>query len=386
MGGSNPGQNFQMSGNFQPGAFSGQGGMPQMQPRQIGGDQDEYLRRTQNMLEGIYKMKRVETFVEVRIVYNEVFTIVKSTNVAEGDSPDWNELLTFPLKAENGKRFTREELVNSKTMIYISIFDQVVRYFKEDEFSSMWSSQVEYRYLGSFTIPLNTILQNPPKTEGMFKVNRPLAPFNYETLKQNIFLMDPASEASQHTRDHEEITTYVNLSISLDPVLELPAENEYEYYPGAENAQLLYSATNWIKAMKKKKLFANRHYRAFGENVMGQSVLLCRYLTPQSPPIEIYDFEHYVDDEFAIEKSARFVSMIPFIEDNRAFEDLPDLFCTSQEFIDLGAGDYEEHAILLCNYFNFIDTAQGRPNFKSYLVIGKGMPEGYTAYVMRRDN
>jgi coiled-coil and C2 domain-containing protein 2A len=34
---------------------------------------------------------------------------------------------------------------------------------------------------------------------------------------------------------------------------------------------------------------------------------------------------------------------------------MPDLYCTSQEFLDLGAGGYEEHAILLCNYFNYID-------------------------------
>lgn len=64
---------------------------------------------------------------------------------------------------------------------------------------------------------------------------------------------------------------------------------------------------------------------------------------------------------------------------------MPDLYCDSQEFIDLGAGDYEEHAILLCNYFNFIDRAQGRQNVQSYLCLGTGFPEGRTAYVMRRD-
>jgi coiled-coil and C2 domain-containing protein 2A len=64
---------------------------------------------------------------------------------------------------------------------------------------------------------------------------------------------------------------------------------------------------------------------------------------------------------------------------------MPDLFCTSQEFLDLGAGDYEEHAILLCNYFNYIDSNQGRPTYKSYLVLGTGFPEGRTAYVMRRN-
>lgn len=64
---------------------------------------------------------------------------------------------------------------------------------------------------------------------------------------------------------------------------------------------------------------------------------------------------------------------------------MPDLFCNSQEFLDLGAGDFEEHAILLCNYFNYIDMHQGRPNFKSYLLLGTGFPEGRTAYVMRQN-
>ena len=53
--------------------------------------------------------------------------------------------------------------------------------------------------------------------------------------------------------------------------------------------------------------------------------------------------------------------------------------------MDLGAGDVEEHAILLCNYFNFIDQAQGRDKIESYLVLGLGYPEGRTSYVMRRN-
>lgn len=47
--------------------------------------------------------------------------------------------------------------------------------------------------------------------------------------------------------------------------------------------------------------------------------------------------------------------MIPFVDDLSMFKNMPDVYSTSQEFLDLGAGDYEEHAILLCNYFNFID-------------------------------
>ena len=58
---------------------------------------------------------------------------------------------------------------------------------------------------------------------------------------------------------------------------------------------------------------------------------------------------------FKLEAVARFVSLVPFVEDIRLFEDLPDVYCNVQEFLDLGGGDYEEHAILLANYFNYLD-------------------------------
>jgi hypothetical protein len=71
----------------------------------------------------LYRIARVETFVEVRIVYNELYTEVQHTNIAEGDFPEWNEVLNFNLIAENAKKFTKDELLNSKTVIYISLFD-----------------------------------------------------------------------------------------------------------------------------------------------------------------------------------------------------------------------------------------------------------------------
>lgn len=137
----------------------------------------------------LYRITRVETFVEVRIVYNELYTQVKQTNVAEGDYPEWNEVLTFPLKAENGRKFTKDELVNSKTMIYVSLFDREI--IHEDDYTyGAIKMIIEYRYLGSFSIPLSSILTNPPKMEAMFKVNRPLALFNYMITRDNIFLVN----------------------------------------------------------------------------------------------------------------------------------------------------------------------------------------------------
>ncbi len=141
-------------------------------------------------IKDLYRITRVETFVEIRIVYHEGYTHTLHTNIADGDFPEWNEVLSFPLQAENGKRFTKEELINSKTMLYISLFDQEITPYKEDDYNSVIKMQIEYRFLGSFTIPLSSILNNPPKMEAMFKLNRPLALFNYTILKNNIFLMD----------------------------------------------------------------------------------------------------------------------------------------------------------------------------------------------------
>ena len=90
-------------------------------------------------------------------------------------------------------------------------------------------------------------------------------------------------------------------------------------------------------------------------------------------------------DKYAIERVARFVSMIPYIEDLRMFQDLPDLWTTTQEFFDLGGGDYEEHAIVLANYFLYIDKKQGK-EYKSYIVCGHGMPAGKMVFVMRKRN
>lgn len=133
--------------------------------RQLGDDQ----------LKSLYRTQRVEPAVEVRIVYNEEYSEVKLTNISEGDFPEWNEILEFPLLALNKRKFTRQELINSKSMIYVTLFDR--------EIVVMNSGRIEidtnYRYLGSFSIPLIAILNNPPKIDAIFKVNRPMALFNY---------------------------------------------------------------------------------------------------------------------------------------------------------------------------------------------------------------
>ena len=191
----------------------------------------------------------------------------------------------------------------------------------------------------------------------------------------------------------------MNLSISLDPAIELQSENLEACYPGAEQATLLKHGSEWIADLRtKKKRLLKRNFKVFGENLDGNSILLSRYLTPLAPPADLFeraDPEGGVPlvntmikkDRFAIEKVARFVSLLPFIEDLSMFaqSDMPDLYSTCQEFLDLGGGDYEEHAILLACMFKYIDEVKDPGLFESYLVFGSAMPMGDTVYVMRKN-
>ena len=100
---------------------------------------------------------------------------------------------------------------------------------------------------------------------------------------------------------------------------------------------------------------------------------------PLTPP----PFVTALEDPFAIERAAAYVALIPFLTDTQMFGDLnvQDLWCNSAEFLDIGAGDWEEHATLLCNFFNAIDDFRARAfsdygTVKSYVLIGDAVPEG----------
>lgn len=108
----------------------------------------------------IYTEKQVETFLEARLVdeENDQELGCQRTCLAEGQCPEWNELLDFKICAKNKMHFSKEELQQSKLVVYFTLFDQLM---KEDKISKLKKIvQKENRYLGSFKIPLTSILTN----------------------------------------------------------------------------------------------------------------------------------------------------------------------------------------------------------------------------------
>jgi len=70
----------------------------------------------------------VEALVEVRLYdpVNQRDIMKKQTQVSEGQYPEWNELLDFPLEAKdkaNNGGFTKEELEQNKLVLYFTLFD-----------------------------------------------------------------------------------------------------------------------------------------------------------------------------------------------------------------------------------------------------------------------
>jgi coiled-coil and C2 domain-containing protein 2A len=66
--------------------------------------------------------------------------------------------------------------------------------------------------------------------------------------------------------------------------------------------------------------------KVFLENTDGLSVFISKFLTPLKPPELVFKDS---SDKSAINKAARFVSLIPYVEDTTLFKDMPDITCTS---------------------------------------------------------
>lgn len=324
-------------------------GNPNQAQRNFGGNQDmSYLQQTQMELTGLSRLIQGSVFIEVRLTSERTgddFIQVKRTRECTGSFPDWNETLSFNLISKSGKAFTEEELIKGNDTLYFSIYDkhETERHIPS---TNKHEITVENKFLGSFSIKLISILQNFLKMEGQIRVDRPLNLQGYGMLPSGLL----SSNIFNKDIDTELLPTYISLSVNLDPLLELPAENEYDYYPGGEDAKLLRAGALWANDNRRVAKGPPKIVKLFGENVERKSILICRYLVSQAPPRQLIDLEHDPENmiAYAIQKAARFVSLIPFLDDNSAFGgEFTDMWCTSQEFIDFNGGDYEEHAILL---------------------------------------
>ena len=96
------------------------------------------------------------------------------------------------------------------------------------------------------------------KFDGQLRVDRPLVLQGYKVIKDDIAFISSSSTdknkasskqggPAERERTEEQIPTYLNISIGLEPLIRLPRENDKDYYHGKEPPAFLQKGNAWIK-------------------------------------------------------------------------------------------------------------------------------------------
>lgn len=262
---------------------------------------------------------------------------IDSTPTAPGPNPQWNTQLLLPISPPRGE-FTPSALLSMTESLCINVFDRKVFRSAIADDTSKNSSQerIEKRWLGSLTVPWATIFRRT-RIDGSFVLEIPGHFIGY--------------------RGAEGGPTMLSLYITLDPPLQTP--EVVEPPPPSLGKEISSFVSDWHAEIAAAKPPPSRSYSAAGLTLDGHWALISRFVSPQSVPPGLT----------TPEQLARFVRLVPFIDDwsgesNEDGAEKTDVWCTSAEFLQLQAGDWEEHAVLLANYLLSIGK-------NAYVVLGK---------------
>ncbi|KAI8925641.1 hypothetical protein BC831DRAFT_263275 [Entophlyctis helioformis] len=293
----------------------------------------------------------VSPFVEVGFQQRKI-----RTSTAEGQHPQWNETIGIDITVPDDD-FSPDALNATDIgteMLFINLFDEVVIDLLRDERDRATSihHRRERSWLGSLQVPFSTIWEQV-RIDGEFKLQLPPQTHGYENKIVDTLAVPNAAVG----RD-----TLLHLFITLDPPLVQPSPLKLRFLSD-EDQRLLRYAKQWTASLAQFK----RVVLATTQDLRGKTTLICRFIRPQATSSRLSTVNHL----------RRFVSMIPNIPNRTAFGCECSLWSTTHEILQVGAASGIEHAIMLCNFL--LDRGHD-----AFVVLGRGIPEGATAYVIVR--
>ncbi|TPP39602.1 Coiled-coil and C2 domain-containing protein 2A, partial [Fasciola gigantica] len=295
-----------------------------------------------------------------------------TTSTSEGNNPSWNAELQLPFNFKG--KSTPLEAVNDS--ISINVYDEVVIETDEGRLTVEPNStvqRIERRLLGGFEVPFSTVYLNG-KIDGKVPLTVPLVLQGYDL----------------YSDGHASAKPMLHVFMALEPSVHPPEPLETSF-TCTEPPEVLSLVEEWRQKLIKSKTLDPNQFNPLVMNTDCKQVVMTRYLCALNPPSELLPgTDTGLSWNESVLRLARYVSLIPYESDVAYFRGLPDLWCTSDQFLGMVCGDEEEHAVLLACYLLHLDQLrqtsetdeQNAVSLRVYLCIGEAVPEGQTVYVL----
>jgi coiled-coil and C2 domain-containing protein 2A len=347
----------------------------------------------------------IRPFVEATFLGHSV-----RTHAGDAVHPQWNELLTLPFMPP-GNDYGPAALAGLRAAVRFDLYDELtIDNPRDDRIKDAVDLRRERRWLGRVEVPFRYLYENV-KVEGQFEVQKPIVTLGYGADRSGggggggggggdgggvdrfgsrggggggggagRFASrsgmsrggpgGPGGLGDGGDGSGSDTHTTIGLFLTFDPLLARP-EEEKEGMATTDNRLFNEYAYKWVTEVRALKQCKGRQIAVLANDIFGRPTCITRYVYPQPPPPE-FD---------TMQKLARFVSLVPYLDDSTAFDiQHGSVWATSEQFLnEMRSGDEEEHGLLLCNYLLYLSR-------EAYVVLGTGFPEGPTTYVLTRES